>query len=137
MGVRCSLDDFGTGHSSLSRLRQLSLDRVKIDRSFVAEIADDDSEGAPLLVSIVGLAHSIGLSVVAEGVETKQQADFLADHGCDELQGYYFSRPVSSAVLQSTFLSPSPEPPSRERRRQPASSTGVIPGLTSASVSSR
>jgi diguanylate cyclase (GGDEF)-like protein len=108
MGVRCSLDDFGTGHSSLSRLRQLSLDRVKIDRSFVAEIAEDDSEGAPLLVSIVGLAHSIGLSVVAEGVETKQQADFLADHGCDELQGYYFSRPVSSAVLQSTFLSASP-----------------------------
>jgi diguanylate cyclase (GGDEF)-like protein len=109
MGVRCSLDDFGTGHSSLSRLRQLSLDRVKIDRSFVAEIAEDDSEGAPLLVSIVGLAHSIGLSVVAEGVETKQQADFLAANGCDELQGYYFSRPVSSAVLQSTFLSASPE----------------------------
>lgn len=108
MGVRCSLDDFGTGHSSLSRLRQLNLDRVKIDQSFVAEIAEDDSGGAPLLVSIVGLAHSIGLSVVAEGVETKQQADFLAANGCDELQGYYFSRPVSSAILQSTFLSASP-----------------------------
>jgi diguanylate cyclase (GGDEF)-like protein len=105
MGVRCSLDDFGTGHSSLSRLRQLKLDRVKIDRSFVSEIAEDDSEGAPLLVSIVGLAHSIGLSVVAEGVETKQQAEFLAAHGCDELQGYYFSRPISSADLQSRFLS--------------------------------
>ena len=119
MGVRCSLDDFGTGHSSLSRLRQLSLDRVKIDRSFVAEIAEDDSEGAPLLVSIVGLAHSIGLSVVAEGVETKQQADFLAAHGCDELQGYYFSRPVSSAVLQSTFLSASSDAPSQSDAGNP------------------
>lgn len=128
MGVRCSLDDFGTGHSSLSRLRQLSLDRVKIDQSFVAEIADDDSEGAPLLVSIVGLAHSIGLSVVAEGVETKQQADFLAAHGCDELQGYYFSRPVSSALLQSTFLSAGPEMPiqsdASNPRLRPASALG-------------
>jgi diguanylate cyclase (GGDEF)-like protein len=112
MGVRCSLDDFGTGHSSLSRLRQLSLDRVKIDRSFVAEIAEDDSEGAPLLVSIVGLAHSIGLNVVAEGVETRQQADFLAAHGCDELQGYYFSRPVSSADLQAKYFPAGPTLPS-------------------------
>ena len=119
MGVRCSLDDFGTGHSSLSRLRQLNLDRVKIDRSFVAEIAEDGSEGAPLLVSIVGLAHSIGLRVVAEGVETKGQADFLAAHGCDELQGYYFSRPVSSAQLHATFLSSSPQLPMDTDVRNP------------------
>jgi len=128
MGVRCSLDDFGTGHSSLSRLRQLSLDRVKIDRSFVAEIADDDAEGAPLLVSIVGLAHSIGLSVVAEGVETQSQADFLAAHGCDELQGYYFSRPVPSAELQAGFLSANDEAPRRDNASRhvarPVSSLG-------------
>jgi EAL domain-containing protein (putative c-di-GMP-specific phosphodiesterase class I) len=124
MGVRSSLDDFGTGHSSLSRLRQLSLDRVKIDRSFVAEIAEVDSEGAPLLVSIVGLAHSIGLRVVAEGVETRQQADFLAAHGCDELQGYYFSRPVSSADLQAKYLSSGAHLPSHD---------GGIPLLRTAS----
>ena len=125
LGVRCSLDDFGTGHSSLSRLRQLNLDRVKIDRSFIAEIADDDSEGAPLLVSIVGLAHSIGLRVVAEGVETKRQADFLAAHGCDELQGYYFSRPVSSETSPVDVpVGESAAAESADWRGQPASSTG-------------
>ena len=98
MGVRCSLDDFGTGHSSLSRLRQLPVDRVKIDRSFVMDIADEDSEGAPLLASIIGLAHSVGLKVVAEGVETRGQADFLAAHGCEELQGYFFSRPLTAGA---------------------------------------
>lgn len=104
MGVQVALDDFGTGHSSLSRLRYLTVDQVKIDRSFVAEISPDGTHGAPLLASIIGLAHSIGLRVVAEGVETKMQGDFLREHGCDELQGYYFSRPVSAthvpAVLQ-------------------------------------
>jgi EAL domain-containing protein (putative c-di-GMP-specific phosphodiesterase class I) len=104
MGVRCSLDDFGTGYSSLSRLRQLPVDRIKIDRSFVMDITGEDSEGAPLLVSIIGLAHSLGLSVVAEGVETEQQADFLAAHGCEELQGYYFSRPLPSRQVPGAFL---------------------------------
>jgi diguanylate cyclase (GGDEF)-like protein len=104
MGVRCSLDDFGTGYSSLSRLRQLPVDRIKIDRSFVMDITGEDSEGAPLLVSIIGLAHSLGLSVVAEGVETEQQADFLAAHGCEELQGYYFSRPLPSRQVPGAFV---------------------------------
>jgi len=103
MGVQCALDDFGTGHSSLSRLRNLTVDQVKIDRSFVAEISPDGTQGAPLLASIIGLAHSIGLRVVAEGVETKMQGDFLRDHGCDELQGYYFSRPVSAAQIPAVL----------------------------------
>lgn len=105
MGVRCSLDDFGTGHSSLSRLRQLSVDKLKIDRSFVADIAGDQIEDAPLLVSIIGLAHSLGLAVVAEGVETKRQADFLTAHGCEELQGYYFSQPLSTQQMNAFFAS--------------------------------
>jgi diguanylate cyclase (GGDEF)-like protein len=103
MGVQCALDDFGTGHSSLSRLRNLSVDQVKIDMSFVAEIPPDGTQGAPLLESIIGLAHSLGLRVVAEGVETRMQADFLRDHGCEELQGYYFSRPVSPANVPALF----------------------------------
>jgi len=104
MGVQCALDDFGTGHSSLSRLRNLSVNQVKIDMSFVAEIPQDATQGAPLLESIIGLAHSLGLRVVAEGVETRMQADFLRDRGCEELQGYYFSRPVSAANVPALFL---------------------------------
>jgi diguanylate cyclase (GGDEF)-like protein len=103
MGVQCALDDFGTGHSSLSRLRNLTVNQVKIDMSFVAEISQDRTQGAPLLASIIGLAHSVGLRVVAEGVETRMQADFLRDHGCEELQGYYFSRPVSPANVPALF----------------------------------
>jgi EAL domain-containing protein (putative c-di-GMP-specific phosphodiesterase class I) len=101
--VQCALDDFGTGHSSLSRLRNLSVNQVKIDMSFVMELAPDRMQGAPLLASIIGLAHSIGLRVVAEGVETRMQADFLRDHGCEELQGYYFSRPVPPAQVPGLF----------------------------------
>ena len=121
MGVRCSLDDFGTGHSSLSRLRQLAVDQVKIDRSFVSEVTGEDSDGAPLLASIIGLAHSVGLRVVAEGVETKEQAEFLVSHGCEELQGYYFSRPLPALQVPSAFL-PS-EPTVATRQPQHASSS--------------
>lgn len=92
-GVACSLDDFGTGHSSLHRLRRLPVQRLKIDKSFVAELGDEQGAG-PLLASIISMAHGVGHTVVAEGVETRDQADFLALHGCDELQGYLFSRPV-------------------------------------------
>jgi EAL domain-containing protein (putative c-di-GMP-specific phosphodiesterase class I) len=104
MGVQSALDDFGTGHSSLSRLRHLTVNQVKIDRSFVAEISQDGTQDAPLLASIIGLAHSIGLRIVAEGVETRMQADFLRDHGCEELQGFYFSQPRSAAHVPAGFL---------------------------------
>ena len=95
----CIRDSFGTGHSSLSRLRHLAVDEVKIDRSFVMEISQDGTEEAPFVASIIGLAHSLGLRVVAEGIETQMQADFLRDQGCDELQGYFFSRPVPAAEI--------------------------------------
>jgi diguanylate cyclase (GGDEF)-like protein len=121
MGVRCSLDDFGTGHSSLSRLRQLSVDKLKIDRSFVMDL-DDEVVDAPLLVSIIGLAHSLGLGVVAEGVETKQQADVLTTHGCEELQGFYFSRPLSTQQMNAFFMSSESRLPDRAVASQPAAS---------------
>ncbi|MFQ6171403.1 putative bifunctional diguanylate cyclase/phosphodiesterase [Oryzobacter sp. R7] len=108
LGVRLSIDDFGTGYSSLSRLRALTVHRLKIDRSFVAEIGECDPPEAPMLASIVSLAHSVGLKVVAEGVETERQAVFLAEHRCDELQGYLFSRPVPAgdvpAALRASVL---------------------------------
>jgi diguanylate cyclase (GGDEF)-like protein len=104
-GVACSLDDFGTGHSSLHRLRRLPVQRLKIDKSFVAELSDAQGAG-PLLASIISMAHGVGHTVVAEGVETRDQAAFLAEHGCDELQGYLFSRPVPAheiAALLTTI----------------------------------
>ena len=92
LGVTVALDDFGTGYSSLSHLHRLPIDRVKIDRSFVARLSDD--EGAAAIVSgVVGLSESLGLGVVAEGVETAAQLAFLRELGCDAAQGYLLGRP--------------------------------------------
>jgi predicted signal transduction protein with EAL and GGDEF domain len=92
MGVGLALDDFGTGYSSLSYLRRFTIDRVKIDRSFVAELPGNASDAA-LTSAIIAMAHGLRLEVVAEGVETEAQARFLELRGCDELQGYLFGRP--------------------------------------------
>jgi diguanylate cyclase (GGDEF)-like protein len=97
LDIEFAIDDFGTGQSSLSRLRDLPVRRVKIDRSFISEIGSNDQ--APLLTSIIGLAHSLGRILVAEGVETPQQAAFLIGHGCDELQGYLFGRPLPAPLV--------------------------------------
>jgi len=96
MGIGLALDDFGTGYSSLSYLRRFELDRVKIDRSFVGEIPGNVDDAA-LTAAIIALAHSLRISVVAEGVETMQQVEYLRDHDCDELQGYFFSQPVAAS----------------------------------------
>jgi diguanylate cyclase (GGDEF)-like protein/PAS domain S-box-containing protein len=93
MGVSLSIDDFGTGYSSLSYLKQFEINLLKIDKSFVADIQNTDSGGA-IAMAVIGLAHALGLKVVAEGVETEEQHRFLLDHGCDFFQGYLFSRPV-------------------------------------------
>jgi len=93
MGIRLALDDFGTGYSSLSYLRRFPIDALKIDRSFVQEIAGDSSD-APIIQAVIGMGKSIKLRVTAEGVETSDQFAFLQDRHCDEGQGYYFSPPV-------------------------------------------
>ncbi len=92
-GVCLSIDDFGTGYSSLSYLRRLPVDRIKIDRSFVADVTTSE-DAAVLAATIVRLAHSLRLRVVAEGVETPEQAEFIAATGCDYAQGYHYSRPL-------------------------------------------
>ncbi|WP_305043757.1 putative bifunctional diguanylate cyclase/phosphodiesterase, partial [Geoalkalibacter sp.] len=93
LGVSLSLDDFGTGYSSLNYLRSFPVDSLKIDRSFIADLATDSSE-ASVVTSVISIAHNLGLSAIAEGVETGEQLDFLVDNGCDMMQGYLFSRPL-------------------------------------------
>lgn len=93
-GVELAIDDFGTGYSSFSRLQQLPVSRVKIDRSFIQDIPKNQSN-CSIVNAIISVAHEIGIDVVAEGVETLQQAEFLRDTGCDIIQGYYLGRPCT------------------------------------------
>lgn len=102
LGASISIDDFGTGYSSLAYLRQFPIDRLKIDRAFVKDIPDSDD--GVIASSIIVLAKSLGLKVLAEGVETQEQLEFLQWHDCDEYQGYFLSRPDAPDVI-STFFS--------------------------------
>ena len=104
-GVAVGLDDFGTGYSSLSYLRLLPLDFVKIDRSLIRELLLDGTERA-IVASIIDLAHALGLAVVAEGVETRDQRDQLLTLGCDRAQGFWFGRPGSSVSIECRVLRP-------------------------------
>jgi EAL domain-containing protein (putative c-di-GMP-specific phosphodiesterase class I) len=99
-GLRLSIDDFGTGHSSLARLRQLPATTLKIDRSFVMELGDDPSAEA-MVATIIGLAHNLGLEPLAEGIETEQQRMILTRLGCRLGQGFYFSRPRPAAEISA------------------------------------
>jgi diguanylate cyclase (GGDEF)-like protein/PAS domain S-box-containing protein len=100
LGVRIALDDFGTGFSSLSYLKRLPIDKIKIDRSFIREIATDHHDAA-ITQGIISMAHHLSLIVVAEGVETASQMEFLKGSRCDTFQGYYFARPMPFAALEA------------------------------------
>ena len=106
LGVKVSIDDFGTGYSSLAYLRRFPIDKLKIDIAFIREVTTNPQDAA-IAKTIIELAHSLNLQVIAEGVETPDQLDFLTKNGCDQVQGYLFSKPLPVRELEA-FL--------RERR---------------------
>lgn len=101
LGISLSIDDFGTGYSSLNSLQRFPLNILKVDRSFVQEIGNGSK--AVIIRAIVAMAHSLGMSIIAEGVETVDQLNFLRNHHCEEVQGYYFSPPLTSDKFIELF----------------------------------
>ncbi len=103
MGISLSIDDFGTGYSSLSALKSFPISSLKIDKSFVRELADNPDDQA-IAMAVISLGHKLNLRVIAEGVETEQQCTFLRDNDCDEMQGYLFSRPVAPERIHEMLI---------------------------------
>src|SRR5207237_9672023 len=97
-GIRIAIDDFGTGHSSMSLMKQFPIDTIKIDRSFVRDLPEDTEDRA-ITQAIIGMGKALGMTVIAEGVETAEQQAFLRSHGCDEMQGFLFSKPLPSRQM--------------------------------------
>jgi len=121
MGIRLAIDDFGTGCSSLDYLKHFPIDHLKIDRSFIHDLPGDPDDGA-IAEAIIALAGSLGLEVLAEGVMTRGQLEFLRSRGCRRMQGYYFGRPASAEKLVET-LRRGPDP----RFCLPGAGTGSAP----------
>jgi EAL domain-containing protein (putative c-di-GMP-specific phosphodiesterase class I) len=137
-GVRVSVDDFGTGYSSLGRLQRLPVDVLKIDKTFVDDIGSGARPGA-LVRAIVMMAHSLDLTVVAEGVETEEQRAFLKRHGCDLYQGHLLSPPLSASemanYLERRKAVVAAAPPMRKSRRRSAPrASGQVVGPDTARV---
>ena len=104
LGARIAIDDFGTGYSSLAQLKRFPIDTLKVDRSFIREVAHDADDQA-ITDAVIALGKSLSLTIIAEGVETREQQEFLRKHSCDEMQGYYFSRPVAATEFSQLFRS--------------------------------
>jgi EAL domain-containing protein (putative c-di-GMP-specific phosphodiesterase class I) len=99
LGFRLSIDDFGTGYSSLSYLRRFPIDKIKIDQSFVTDLTQDESAGS-IVTAVIGLARSLKLKVIAEGVQKREQLEILDAQGCDEAQGFLFSPALASGEFE-------------------------------------
>jgi EAL domain-containing protein (putative c-di-GMP-specific phosphodiesterase class I) len=103
LGIGVSIDDFGTGFSSLSYLKRFPIDKLKIDQSFVRNLPGSEHDAA-ISRTVIALAHSLGLRVIAEGVETFEQLEFLRVQACDEVQGYYFAKPLAPQAFADVVM---------------------------------
>ena len=102
-GIKLAIDDFGTGYSSLAYLKRLPINKLKIDQAFIRNLPDDDEDSA-ITKAVIALSKSLNLKVIAEGVETKEQKDFIVENGCENIQGYYYSKPVPEDEMKIILL---------------------------------
>jgi EAL domain-containing protein (putative c-di-GMP-specific phosphodiesterase class I) len=127
-GIRLAIDDFGTGYSSMSLMKQFPIDTIKIDRSFVRNLPDDNEDQA-IAQAIISMGKALGMTIVAEGVETTEQETFLRDHACDEMQGFLLSKPVVpeqlAELLRPLHLSPPLQPASSADSEAPVGPAGL------------
>jgi EAL domain-containing protein (putative c-di-GMP-specific phosphodiesterase class I) len=134
MGVRLAVDDFGTGYSSLSYLTRLQPDEIKIDKSFVQQMRTD-TNSAVIVRSTIDLAHALGLTTVAEGVEDQHTYDALTALGCDRMQGHFIARPMPAATLQTWCASASHRSGPSWLRSEPSDDEILSVGLSQGSAS--
>jgi EAL domain-containing protein (putative c-di-GMP-specific phosphodiesterase class I) len=120
-GISIAIDDFGTGHSSLSYLKRFTLDALKIDRMFINDLASAEGDKA-IVASIIRLAHGLRLRVIAEGVEKEEQLGFLRDNGCESVQGFLFSYPLSATDFERLLAKGQPVQPLPDFSRRTLSS---------------
>jgi EAL domain-containing protein (putative c-di-GMP-specific phosphodiesterase class I) len=103
LGIELAVDDFGTGYSSLAYLKKLPIDKLKIDQTFIKDLPDDDEDVA-ITKAVIALAKSLKLNIIAEGVEKKEQRDFIVENGCQNIQGYFYSRPVPADEMEYLLI---------------------------------